>query len=212
MKGFSRSLKYFTVLALQLAGVLTLLLALLVVLRFVSIKTSVSGDSALSLFILFLCAIFGPAYGIGLYIWVPSHVISFSCTRRNLFWGCLWLYTLLIMVICAANGMLFLILTGRVDSLFLGFLPYSIGLLAGSGGIGTLFGGFIAYFRKAGLILATILLLVLSAAAGFFSSVLSYYDFVYEEGNAYIVLLAGIILFIVGAAVNYVFLRRASVR
>lgn len=212
MKGFSRSLKYFTVLALQLAGVLTLLLALLFVLRFFLARSFSDAASTWPLFILFLCAILVVACSLGLYIWMPSHVISFSCTRRNLFWGCMWLYMLMIMVICAAIGLFVLFLSDREGGLFFPYVPYSIGLLTASAGIGSLLGGLLIYFGKGAFVFMTVLSAVLSAAAGFCFSFFSFSDFNFGAGNAYIILLAGVLIFIGGAAVNYVFLRRASVR
>lgn len=212
MKGFSRSIKYFTVLALRLAGVLVLLLAMLFVLRLLLNRPFSGATSTWPFFILFLCAILVVACSLGLYIWMPSHIISFSCTRRNLFWGCMWLYTLMTIVICAALELFVLFLSDWEGGLFLRYVPYSIGLLTASAGIGTLLGGILIYFGKGALVLMTVLSAVLSAAAGFCFSFFSFSDFNFGTGNAYIVLLAGVLIFIGGAAVNYVFLRRASVR
>ncbi len=216
MKGFSRSFTYFTVLALQYTAALLVILAAVLALKLLT-EASGSSLSTQSLPVLGLTgtAVFIPAFSAGHYLLMPTLTVSFSCTRRNLFWGCQWMYALMLVLTLLAISILFQFFPYFRGGMTLRLLPAVTGLLAASVGFGQLIGGMVSRLGKAGLVIMTITSGLLGAVGGFCASFLSdkaRLPFLQAVGDSVLCLIIGLAMLAAGVCGNYFFLRNLSVR
>ena len=168
--------------------------------------------------ILSILCVFITVFRIGNDLVVPSLVLSFSGTRRQVFWGTQWM---MLMIICGI-----LTLTGIYSTFFstlggIGFfklLPALIGFFAAATGLGALLAGIVLKFGKAAAAILSVCSGVLGGVVGFFSvsifsgsssGAYSVFRRFGEEAAPYL-LSGGLILLIAGSAVNYMVLRKTA--
>lgn len=216
MKGFSRSFTYFTILALQYTAMLLVILAAVLTLK---LLTEASGSALstqpLPVLALIGTAVFIPAFSAGHYLLMPTLTVSFSCTRRNMFWGCQWMYALITVLTLLAMSVLFQFFPYFRGGTTLRLLPAITGLLAASVGFGQLIGGLVSRLGKAGLVIMTITSGLLGGVGGFCFSFLSdktRLPFLQAVGDSALCLIIGLAILAAGACGNYFFLRNMSVR
>lgn len=216
MKGFSRSLRYFSILAAQYTG-LALGLTAICTLFYLLQADAANGESFLIMLLLMLC-IFIAIFSIGHHLVIPPLALSYSCTRRSVFLGTQWMMFLIVFVILVLMGIYCQFFTGLGIRGFLKILPSFLGLFFGSIGLGALFGGIALRFGKAALMIMSVCSGLLGGVAGFCFAAFSDLDAEFlsaltqpfGDGMLYL-FFGGLVFLLAGSAFNYVMLSKTSV-
>lgn len=214
MKGLSRSLRYFTLLAGEYIA-LSLVVAGAGFLLYL-LRSDGANPEAFPVMILFVLYLFIMIFSMGHYLVMTSLVIPYSCTRRSLFWGTQYMMLLIAGAIFVLLGIYFGLFTEMGLYGFLRLLPAVSGLFAASVGTGALLGGMILKFGRTAVIIMTVFSGILGGIFGFCCSAFSnsgidtvFITFFSE--NALWLSLAGFAVLLIGDAINYAVLRKAAV-
>lgn len=214
MKGFSRSLRYFSILAAQYTGLALGLTAVCFALYLLQ-TDSADGETFLIMLLLMLC-IFIAVFSIGHYLVIPPLALSYSCTRRFIFWGTQWMMFLIIFAVLVLMGIYCQFFTGLGIRGFLKILPSFLGLFFGFIGLGALFGGIALRCGRAALMIMSVCSGLLGGVAGFCFTAFSDAEFLSARmlrfGNGMLYLFfGGLVFLLAGSAFNYVMLSKTSV-
>lgn len=214
MKGLSRSLRYFTLLAGEYIA-LSLIIAVAGFLLYL-LRSNGANPGAFPVMILFVLYLFIIIFSMGHYLVMTSLVIPYSCTRRSLFWGTQYMMLLIACAIFVLLGIYFGLFTDMGLRGFLRLLPATAGLFAASVGTGSLLGGIVLKFGRAAVIIMTIFSGILGGIFGFCCSAFSdsgidttFVAFFSEK--ALWLLPAGFGVLLIGGTINYAVLRKATV-
>lgn len=214
MKGLSRSLRYFTLLAGEYI-VLSLVIAIAGFLLYL-LKSNGANPEAFPVMVLFVLYLFIMIFSMGHYMTMTSLVIPYSCTRKSLFWGTQYMMLLIACAIFVLLGIYFGLFTDMGLQGFFRLLPATAGLFAASVGTGSLLGGIVLKFGRAAVIIVTIISGILGGIFGFCCAAFSdsgidtaFIAFFSE--NALWLLLTGFAVLFTGGAINYAVLRKAAV-
>lgn len=216
MKGFSRSIRYFSILAAQYTGLCFIVAAICFLLRLLW-PQGITEESFLLMILLILC-FFIATLSMGHYLVFTTLVLSCSGTRRHVFWGTQWMMLLIVSAILALSGIYCLFCTNLGGLRFLKLLPSFVGLFSIAVGLGALLSGFILCFGRAAAIVISIcsglfggIVGVCSVAmfsdSGFLSSVVRPIG----DGVSYLLLFGLLTLLAGSAVVRYVILNKAAV-
>lgn len=142
--------------------------------------------------------------------------LSFNCTRRSLCIGTQYLYLMLggqIILLILGYAFLF---AGDGKEPLLRIMPAMIGLMFGCIGVGELLGGIVVRFGKIGMILMVIICGlcggVIGAVVGYTGGNLNLKDFAGKLGGINMILLIGALVYVVCFGLNYLSLRKVSVK
>ncbi|MCM1104150.1 MAG: hypothetical protein NC409_08575 [Clostridium sp.] len=208
MKGFSRSLRYFSIMAAEYIG----LCALVMVLCFLSDlfrhggSLSGIGASFVTVMLLILC-FFIATISIGFYVIIPPIILSVSGTRRQIFWGARWMVFLIVFAILLLTGISCLFFDALGGRWFLKLLPSFIGLFAMADGLGSLLASFALCCGKAAAVVMSVCSGILGGIVGFCSA---FFDFGSERfsaltasltGGVPYLLFAGLLVLLIGSTV-----------
>lgn len=216
MKSYSRSLRYFSMMAAQYIGIYfaaALVLFLLHRLR----PENIGGESFLIILLLIL-SFFIVVFSMGHYLIIPPIVLSCSGTRRHIFWGTQWMLLLIVSAILILAGIYCMLFTDLSGMEFLKLLPAFIGLFTAAIGLGGLLSGLILCFGRAAAVVMSICSGIFGGIVGFCSVALfsnsGFLSSVVEpigDGVPYL-LLSGLLILIAGSAViHYVILHKSAV-
>lgn len=214
MKGLSRSLRYFTLLAGEYIA-LSLAIATAGFLLYL-LRSNGANPEAFPIMILFVLYLFLIIFSMGHYMIMTSLVIPFNCTRKSLFWGTQYMMLLIAGTICILLGTYFGLVTDVGLHGFFRLLPAIAGMFAASIGLGALLGGIILKFGRAAVIVMTVFSGILGGIFGFCCSAFSdagintvFITFFSE--NARWILLTGLAVLLSGGSINYIVLGKSAV-
>lgn len=224
MKSFTRTLKYFTKLA---EGYF---LCLIVICLFLTAFMFLSADMEQELtdilydvpgYFLSYSALLIIVINITLSYHVIPMVLSFNCTRKNIFIGLNWMFLLLAIQLLLVTAVYCMLLPNEVTGGIMKLLPFITGVMLSSIGISEFFGGISLRFGKLGLWIMMIFCMLIGACCGFLYDTpgkLSVVAIFLNLSSAasfsqliYIVLAAGIFIYLAGAAGNYLLMRKSAV-
>lgn len=217
MKGFSRSIRYFSFMAAQYIGFCFLGSVICFLIRYVFRPESFVGLTFLIMILLILC-FFIATLSMGHYLVIPPIVLSCSGTRRQIFWGTQWMMLLTVSAILALSGIYCVLFTDLSGLGFLKLLPSFIGLFSIAIGVGALLSGFVLCFGRAAAIVVSISSGLFSGIVGF-CSVAMFRDSSFllsiikptGDGIPYLLLWGLLILFAGSAVIHYVILHKSAV-
>lgn len=215
MKGFSRAIRYFTLLAgeyIALCLVVAAACFLLGLLRSEHVDTE--GFPVIVLMVLYLFIV---VFSMGNNLIMPSLVIPHSCTRKSLFWGTQYMMLLIVSAVLVLLGIYFRFFTEAGLRGFFRLLPAAVGLFAASVGLGALLGGIVLKFGRAAVVIMTACSGILGGIVGFCFAAFSgdkgidpvFMTFFSE--NAVWILPTGFAVLLLGGTVNYSILSKAAV-
>ena len=211
MKGFSRYFRYYSILAAQYLA-LSLLLTVLCFVLYVLRRQGGSDGSFLFIVSLILCA-FITVFRIGNDLIIPSLVLSFSGTRRQVFWGTQWMLLMMISGILTLIGIYSAFFTIRGVAGFLKLLPSLIGFFTAATGLGALLSGIVLKFGKAAAVVMSVCSGIFGGIVGFCSVSIfsgSVFRQFGEEAAPYL-FFGGLIILILGNVINYAVFRKIAV-
>lgn len=217
MKGFSRSIRYFSIMAAQYIGLCFLVAVICLLLRYMLLTESSGGESFLGMVLLILC-FFIAVLSMGHYLVIPPIVLSCSGTRRQIFWGTQWMILLIVFAILILSGIYCLLFTDLSGLAFLKMLPSFIGLFSIAIGVGALLSGFILCLGRVAPIIISISSGLFGGAVGFCSVALfSGSGFLFSiikpsgDGIPYLLLWGLLILLAGSVVIHYVILHKSAV-
>ncbi len=217
MKGFSRSIRYFSIMAAQYIGLCFLAAVICFLIRYVRRPENLGEESFFIMILLILC-IFIATLSMGHYLVIPPIVLSCSGTRRQIFWGTQWMMLLIVSAILALSGIYCMLFTDLSGLGFLKLLPSFIGLFSIAVGLGALLGGLVLCFGRAAAIVMSICSGLFGGVVGFCSVALfSESSFLFSiikpigDGIPYLLLWGLLILLAGSVVIHYVILHKAAV-